>query len=164
MCYGTCFYSQLLEDRDRWIAEKSRQVYQVSGQPEIHIVKLCLSQWWWKWWHMALLPALWRQRQTDLSEFEASLVYEVSSKIVRAVTQRNLSKIKKLKKKKKFKTFTSYSECSTATQKSQYCREKIAAEQKIVFISHSSNNYSLFLRSPFPSLFTSTNITARPPC
>jgi hypothetical protein len=35
-----------------------------------------------------LIPALVRQRQVDLSEFEASLVYRVSSRTARA-TQRN---------------------------------------------------------------------------
>ena len=34
-------------------------------------------------------PALGRQRQTDLCEFEASLVYRVSFRTARAVTQRN---------------------------------------------------------------------------
>ena len=38
---------------------------------------------------MPLIPALGRQRQADLCEFEASLVYKVSFRIVRAVTQRN---------------------------------------------------------------------------
>ena len=38
----------------------------------------------WVWWHMALIPALRSQRQTDLCEFEASLVYIVSSTIDRA--------------------------------------------------------------------------------
>ena len=34
--------------------------------------------------HMTLIPALRRQRQVDLCEFEASLVYRVSSRAVRA--------------------------------------------------------------------------------
>ena len=38
---------------------------------------------------MPLIPALERQRQVDLYEFEASLVYTVSFRTVRAVTQRN---------------------------------------------------------------------------
>ena len=38
---------------------------------------------------MPLIPALRRQRQVDLCEFEASLVYRASSRTVRAVTQRN---------------------------------------------------------------------------
>ena len=33
---------------------------------------------------MSLIPALGRQRQVDLSEFEASLVYKVSSRTARA--------------------------------------------------------------------------------
>jgi hypothetical protein len=39
------------------------------------------------WWHTPLIPAFWRQRQA-ISEFEASLVYKVSSRTARA-TQRN---------------------------------------------------------------------------
>ena len=37
---------------------------------------------------MPLIPALRRQREVDISEFEASLVYRVSSRTARA-TQRN---------------------------------------------------------------------------
>jgi hypothetical protein len=40
------------------------------------------------WWRALLIPALGKQRQEDLCEFEASLVYRVSSTIARA-TQRN---------------------------------------------------------------------------
>ena len=39
-------------------------------------------------WHTPLTPALERQRQADLCEFEGSLVYRVSSRTVRA-SQRN---------------------------------------------------------------------------
>jgi hypothetical protein len=39
------------------------------------------------WWHTPLIPALGSQRR-GISEFEASLVYRVSSRIARA-TQRN---------------------------------------------------------------------------
>jgi hypothetical protein len=39
---------------------------------------------------MPLIPALGRQRQVDLCEFQAYLLYRVSSKIARA-TQKNLS-------------------------------------------------------------------------
>ena len=42
-----------------------------------------------QWWHTPLIPALGRQRQVDLCECEASLVYRTSSKTARAVTQRN---------------------------------------------------------------------------
>jgi hypothetical protein len=36
------------------------------------------------WWHMALIPALLQQRQADLCEFEASLIYRVSFRTVKA--------------------------------------------------------------------------------
>ena len=45
---------------------------------------------------------LWRQRQADLSEFQASLVYKASSRTDRTVTQRN-PVLKKAGKKKKRK-------------------------------------------------------------
>ena len=32
-----------------------------------------LAGWWW---YTPLIPALWRQRQVDLCEFEANLVYK----------------------------------------------------------------------------------------
>ena len=38
---------------------------------------------------MPLIPALGRQRQIDLCEFEASLVYKASSRTARAVTTKN---------------------------------------------------------------------------
>ena len=40
-------------------------------------------------WSMPVIPALGRKRQVDLCEFEASLVYNVSSRTARDVTQRN---------------------------------------------------------------------------
>jgi hypothetical protein len=41
-----------------------------------------------QWWHTPSIPALGRQRQLDLKEFKANLVYRVSSRTVGA-TQRN---------------------------------------------------------------------------
>jgi hypothetical protein len=38
---------------------------------------------------MFLIPVPQRQRQTDIYEFEASLVYKISSKAARDVTQKN---------------------------------------------------------------------------
>jgi hypothetical protein len=52
------------------------------------------------WWHTSLIPELGRQRQAS-SEFEASLVYKVSSRTARA-TQRNPVLKNQKKKKKKF--------------------------------------------------------------
>ena len=42
-----------------------------------------------QWWCTPVIPALRRQRQGDLCQFKASLVYRVSSRMARAVTQRN---------------------------------------------------------------------------
>ena len=52
---------------------------------------------------MPLVPALGRQRQVDHCEFEASLIYKLSSRTVRAVTQRNPI-LKKQKEKQEEKT------------------------------------------------------------
>ena len=40
-------------------------------------MKLIQARWWW---HISLIPALGRQRQADLYEFDASLVYRISSR------------------------------------------------------------------------------------
>jgi hypothetical protein len=45
-----------------------------------------------------LLSALGRQRQADLCEFEASLVYRVTSKTARGTQRSNISKQNKTKK------------------------------------------------------------------
>ena len=39
-----------------------------------------------QWWCIPLIPALERLRQEDLSEFQANLVYKVSSRTAGAVT------------------------------------------------------------------------------
>jgi hypothetical protein len=51
------------------------------------------------WWRMPLMPAPGRQRQGD-SEFEASLVYRVSSRTAWAIQRNPVSKNKQTKKKK----------------------------------------------------------------
>jgi hypothetical protein len=84
---------------------KASLVYRrVPGQPGL-LYKETLSQnnqrnktpenkqkkfWGWTWWHTPLILALWRQRQrqADLYDFKASLVYKESSRTARA-TQRN---------------------------------------------------------------------------
>ena len=38
----------------------------------------------WVWWHTSSIPALGGGRKADLCKFKASLIYIVSSKIVRA--------------------------------------------------------------------------------
>jgi hypothetical protein len=53
-----------------------------------------------QWWHMPLIPALGKKRQVD-SEFEASLVYKVSSRTTRAMQRNPVSKNQKEKKKRK---------------------------------------------------------------
>jgi hypothetical protein len=51
-----------------------------------------------RWWHTSLIPALGRQRQ-EISEFEASLVYKVSSRTARAIQRNPVSKNKQTNKK-----------------------------------------------------------------
>jgi hypothetical protein len=46
---------------------------------------------------MSLIPALRRQRQVDLCEFQHTLVYKVSSRTARAIARRNLVSIKIIK-------------------------------------------------------------------
>ena len=49
-------------------------------------------------------PSTWEQRQGELCEFKASLVYKESSRLARAVTQRNpISKSKNKQKGKERK-------------------------------------------------------------
>jgi hypothetical protein len=50
------------------------------------------------WWHTPLIPALRRQGQT-ISEFEASLVYKVSSRTARAIQRNPVLKSKNKKQK-----------------------------------------------------------------
>jgi hypothetical protein len=55
----------------------------------------------WRCWCTPLTPALGRQRQVNLSEFEASLVHRVNPRTARA-TQRN--SISKIQEKKNYNT------------------------------------------------------------
>lgn len=55
-----------------------------------------------------LIPALRRQRQVGLSEFEATLVYKVCSKTNRATHKNPESKTNKNKEKKSSKQLANY--------------------------------------------------------
>ena len=65
------------------------------------------------WWRTPLIPALGRQKQEDLCELKASLVYRVSSRTVRT-TQRNSvsknqNKVKTTAKRKQVSTEYNFS-------------------------------------------------------
>jgi hypothetical protein len=49
------------------------------------------------WWYTPLILRLRRQRQVDLCELKASLVYRVSSRTVRATQRNHFSKNEKAK-------------------------------------------------------------------
>ena len=52
------------------------------GGSEVHPQLRIIRPAGW-WWYTPLIPALRRQRQEDISEFEASLVYRVGSMTAR---------------------------------------------------------------------------------
>ena len=54
-----------------------------------------------RWWCTPLIPALGRQRQEDLREFETSLVYRASSRTGSKAKRNPVSKNKTNKQKKK---------------------------------------------------------------
>jgi hypothetical protein len=58
------------------------------------------------WWRMSLIPACGRQRQVDLCEFGASLVYRARSRTARTMQRdpfsKNKNKNKTKRKEKKF--------------------------------------------------------------
>jgi hypothetical protein len=50
------------------------------------------------WWCTSLIPALGRQRQVDLCEFEVSLIYKVNSRTDGLLHRETMSKNKSKKK------------------------------------------------------------------
>lgn len=64
--------------------------------------------------HTPLSPALGRQRQVDFHEFEASLVYTRSSRVARAVTQRNcVLKVTLSPAKKSYQAYNEAGKCNS---------------------------------------------------
>ena len=61
---------------------------------EVKVIKAIMAR---RWWYTSLVPALGRQRQGDLCEFEASLVYRASSRTARATQRNPVLKINKTK-------------------------------------------------------------------
>jgi hypothetical protein len=56
-----------------------------------------------QWWIMSLIPEFRRQRQVDLCEFKAGLVYRISSRTARDTQKDPVSKKKKKEKEKEKK-------------------------------------------------------------
>ena len=57
----------------------------------------------WQWWHTPLIPALGRQRQVDICEFKASLVYRVNSRTGSNATEKLEKQNKQTNKQTKTK-------------------------------------------------------------
>jgi hypothetical protein len=70
-----------------------------------------------QWWHTPLIPALGRQ----ISEFEASLVYRVSSRTARAIQRNPVSKNQGKKKPKKQKKNQKTKNSSYHVTQNSYC-------------------------------------------
>ena len=56
-----------------------------------------------QWWLTSLIPALGRQREADLCEFEASLVYRISSRTASKTRETLFQKTMKQKQNRKKK-------------------------------------------------------------
>jgi hypothetical protein len=75
-----------------------------SALGNVHCWHVCVSWIWfkkrwlnWSWLDMPLIPAFQRQRQVYLLEYEASLVYIISSRTASAMKRGHVSKTKKKK-------------------------------------------------------------------
>jgi hypothetical protein len=83
-----CNPSRLELTRQTSTQEAKAEMSWTQNQSELHSKILSQKSAFGRvWWHTPLIPALGRQRQA-ISEFEASLVYKVSSRTARAI-QRN---------------------------------------------------------------------------
>ena len=103
-----------------------------------------------QWWCTPLIPALRRQRQADLSVFEASLVHKMDSRTSRTVTQRNPVSQKQNKQTK-----------TTCTHKLSYKNLKLILNFTFIYFSvkrlpctHSVDQDVLEFRDPPGSGFT----------
>jgi hypothetical protein len=77
-------HSEEREDVYSWLAKTEIHLHENETG---HITPYTKSSSAEQWWHTPLIPAFGRPRQVDLCEFKGNLVYRVSPRTARAVTQ-----------------------------------------------------------------------------
>ena len=82
-------FRALLHQDDAFLSEASASPYHLVIFLSVYLLKISLEAG--RWWRAPLIPALGRQRPADLCEFQASLVYRVSSRTGSKATEHPVS-------------------------------------------------------------------------
>ena len=87
------YYGERKEERMFWLYHNNlihaaNFKYRIQLQTHSRIASIKISKPDRQWWCMPLIPALGREKQVDLCEFEASLVYRTSSRTGSKATEK----------------------------------------------------------------------------